>query len=129
MLRDTKKDQFVLITDCTRAGGLGDGEYTLGGQPIFVKGIQCRLADSTIAGSVLKLNEAVFNLREHAGLTTAQAVYAASHNAALAIGMDDHKGTLEQGKDADIVLFDQDMNAQTVFIGGELKYQKGSDAQ
>lgn len=129
MLRNTKKDQFVLITDCTRAGGLGDGEYTLGGQPIFVKGIQCRLADGTIAGSVLKLNEAVFNLREHAGLTTAQAVYAASHNAALAIGMDDHKGTLEQGKDADIVLFDQDMNAQTVFIGGELKYQKGSDAQ
>ena len=59
----------------------------------------------------------------------ADALYAASRNAALAIGIHDHKGTLEQGKDADIVLFDQDMNAQTVFIGGELKYQKGSDSQ
>ncbi|NLX83234.1 MAG: N-acetylglucosamine-6-phosphate deacetylase [Clostridiales bacterium] len=129
MLRDTKKDLFVLVTDCTRAGGLGDGEYTLGGQPIFVKGIECRLADGTIAGSVLKLNEAVYNLRERAGITTAQAVCAASHNAARVIGAENHKGSLERGKDADIVLFDHNLNALSVFIGGQLKYQKGSDAQ
>ena len=48
-----KGDKLVLITDCTRAGGLEDGEYTLGGQPIFVKGIVCRLADGSFAGSVL----------------------------------------------------------------------------
>ena len=44
-----KGRKLVLITDCTRAGGLADGEYTLGGQPIFVKGIECRLADGTNA--------------------------------------------------------------------------------
>ena len=59
LLHTVKKERLVLVTDCTRAGGLKDGEYTLGGQPIFVKGIECRLADGTIAGSVLRLNNAV----------------------------------------------------------------------
>lgn len=124
-LRDIKKEKLVLITDCTRAGGLGDGEYTLGGQPIFVKGIECRLSDGTIAGSVLKLNEAVKNLRDHANLSNAEAVYHATHNPALAIGALNEKGTLEAGKDADIVLFDQDMQAQKVFVKGTLKYTRG----
>lgn len=124
-LRDIKKEKLVLITDCTRAGGLGDGEYTLGGQPIFVKGIECRLSNGTIAGSVLKLNQAVFNLRENANLSNAQAVYHATHNSALAIGALNEKGTLEEGKDADIVLFDQDMQAHKVFIKGTLKYTRG----
>ena len=52
LVAKVKGDNLILITDCTRAGGLADGEYTLGGQPIFVKGIECRLADGTIAGSV-----------------------------------------------------------------------------
>ena len=65
LVAKVKGDNLILITDCTRAGGLADGEYTLGGQPIFVKGIECRLADGTIAGSVLKLNNAVRNMREH----------------------------------------------------------------
>ncbi len=125
-LRGMKKEKLVLVTDCTRAGGLGDGEYTLGGQPIFVKGIECRLANGTIAGSVLKLNEAVRNLRDKAGITNAQAVYHATHNPALAIGELNDKGTLEVGKDADIVLFDQDMMAQKVFIKGNLKYTRGA---
>ena len=124
-LHEVKKDKLVLVTDCTRAGGLEDGEYTLGGQPIFVKGIECRLADGTIAGSVLKLNTAVRNLRDHTGLTTAQAVYTASHNAAMAIGAENSKGTLNPGKDADIVLFDQALDAQAVYIAGELKFSRG----
>lgn len=123
-LHGLKQDKLVLVTDCTRAGGLGDGEYTLGGQRIFVNGIQCRLADGTIAGSVLKLNEAVRNLRKHASLNTAKAVAAASLHPAFAIGAQDKKGSLETGKDADIVLFDRDMNARAVYIAGRLKYKK-----
>ena len=69
LVANVKGDKMVLITDCTRAGGLEDGEYTLGGQPIFVKGIECRLADGTIAGSVLKLNEAVRNVLANTNLT------------------------------------------------------------
>jgi N-acetylglucosamine-6-phosphate deacetylase len=123
-IHDVIKDKLVLVTDCTRAGGLGDGEYTLGGQPIFVNGIQCRLKDGTIAGSVLKLNEAVRNLRDNTNLNAAQAVQTATQNPAQAISQSD-KGSLDKGKDADIVLFDQDMNAKVVYIKGHLKYKSG----
>lgn len=124
-LHHAKKDQLVLISDCTRAGGLADGEYTLGGQPIFVKGIECRLADGTIAGSVLKLNKAVQNLRDHAGISMAEAVKAASLNAAASIGEDRTKGSLAVGKDADIAIMDKDCTVEKTFVRGALKFAKG----
>ena len=117
-----KGDKLVLITDCTRAGGLEDGEYTLGGQPIFVKGIECRLADGTIAGSVLKLNCAVRNLMENANLPIWEAVNAASLNPAKRIGVDGRKGSLEAGKDADIALCDEHFNIRRTILGGRTIY-------
>lgn len=118
-----KGDKLVLITDCTRAGGLADGEYTLGGQPIFVKGIECRLANGTIAGSVLKLNEAVRNLLENTDLPVWAAVNAASLNPARRIGVDDRKGSLENGKDADIVICDENFGVRRTLLGGRTIYQ------
>ncbi|MDO5022113.1 MAG: N-acetylglucosamine-6-phosphate deacetylase [Eubacteriales bacterium] len=120
-----KKDKFVLITDCTRAGGLEDGEYTLGGQPIFVKGVECRLADGTIAGSVLKLNKAVYNLRKHTNIPFFEVINAASINAAKSIGVDKFKGSLEVGKDADIVIMDENCEVYNTFVRGAQKYTKG----
>ncbi len=117
-----KAENLVLITDCTRAGGLADGEYTLGGQPIFVKGIECRLADGTIAGSVLKLNEAVRNLMENTQLPIWEAVNAASLNPARRIGLADKKGSLEAGKDADIVICDDCFNIRRTISGGRTIY-------
>ena len=117
-----KGDKLVLITDCTRAGGLEDGEYTLGGQPIFVKGIECRLADGTIAGSVLKMNAAVRNLLNNTHMQVWDAVNAASLNPARRIGVDDVKGSLEAGKDADIVLCDSDFNVCRTIICGRTIY-------
>ena len=117
-----KGDKLVLITDCTRAGGLADGEYTLGGQPIFVNGIECRLADGTIAGSVLKLNHAVRNLLKYTDLPVWEAVNAASLNPAKRIGVDDVKGSLEEGKDADIVLCDDDFNICRTISRGRTIY-------
>lgn len=123
LLVKCKGDRLVLITDCTRAGGLSDGEYTLGGQPIFVKGIECRLADGTIAGSVLKMNQAVKNLYEHTSLPVYGAVRCASLNAARAIGADGRKGSLEAGKDADIILFDGNFTVRKAFVRGVCKYE------
>ena len=117
-----KGENLVLITDCTRAGGLADGEYTLGGQPIFVKGIECRLADGTIAGSVLKLNEAVRNLMENTQLPVWDAVNAASLNPARRIGVADRKGSLEAGKDADIAICDAHFNVRATISGGRTIY-------
>ena len=117
-----KGDKLVLITDCTRAGGLADGEYSLGGQPIFVKGIECRLADGTIAGSVLRLNHAVRNLLANTDLPVWEAVNAASLNPAKRVGIADRKGSIEAGKDADIAICDEAFNIRRTIVGGRSIY-------
>ncbi len=124
LVASLKGEQMVLITDCTRAGGMPDGEYTLGGQPIFVKGIECRLKDGTIAGSVLKLNEAVRNVLANTDLTISQAVNMASLNPARRIGLSASKGSIEAGKDADFAIVDDAIDVQATILGGRVIYQK-----
>ena len=123
LIAKVKGDNFVLITDCTRAGGMPDGEYTLGGQKIIVNGIQCLLEDGTIAGSVLKLNNAVKNVRDNTDMPFWKVVAAASLNPAKAIGVDDRKGSLDIGKDADIVITDENFEVKKTIIRGETKYE------
>ena len=124
LVANVKGDKLVLITYCTRAGGLEDGEYTLGGQPIFVKGIECRLADGTIAGSVLKLNEAVRNVLANTDLPVNEVVNMASLTPATRIGLGDTKGSLEAGKDADIAIVDEAFNVQRTILAGRTIYEK-----
>jgi N-acetylglucosamine-6-phosphate deacetylase len=124
IVSELKKDKLVLITDCTRAGGMPDGEYSLGGQPIYVKGIECRLKDGTIAGSVLKLNEAVRNLKNNVSrLPLHKAVRAASLSPASAIGIDKTKGSIAEGKDADLCFADEEMNIHRTILRGRTIYQ------
>ena len=122
MVASIKKDKLVLITDCTRAGGMPDGEYSLGGQPIFLKGIQCLLADGTIAGSVLKLNNAVKNVLDATDLDVPTVVSMATINAAKAIREDHRIGSLESGKDADIIIADGDFNIKSTIKAGRVIY-------
>ena len=122
IIAKVKGDKMVLITDCTRAGGMPDGEYDLGGQPIFLKGIECRLADGTIAGSVLKLNNAVKNVLAHTDLPVNVVFKMASLNAAAAIGVSDRIGSLEAGKDADIIIVDDDINVKRTIKKGRTIY-------
>lgn len=124
IVSELKKDKLILITDCTRAGGMPDGEYSLGGQPIFVKGIECRLKDGTIAGSVLKLNEAVRNLKQNVSrLPLHKAVRAASLSPAIALGIDKTKGSIADGKDADFCFADENMNIFRTILRGRTIYQ------
>ena len=118
-----KGDKMVLITDCTRAGGMPDGEYDLGGQPIFLKGIECRLADGTIAGSVLKLNNAVRNVLQHTALPVHEVFKMASLNPAKAIKLDGRLGSLEEGKDADIIITDENINVIRTIKKGKTIYE------
>lgn len=118
-----KGDKLVLITDCTRAGGLADGEYTLGGQPIFVKGIECRLADGTIAGSVLRMNHAVRNMKNHTDLPLWRIVRMASLTPAERIGVADRKGSLLPGRDADLILADEQFGIHRTIIGGRTVFE------
>jgi N-acetylglucosamine-6-phosphate deacetylase len=119
-----KRDKLILITDCLRSGGLEDGEYTLGGQKIFLKGIECRLEDGTIAGSVLTLNKAVYNVLNNSDLTVYEAVNCASLNPATLLGMEDRKGSIEIGKDADIIIADEKFDIIKTIIGGSIKFER-----
>lgn len=114
-----KGSKLCLITDCMRAGGMEDGDYTLGGQHVIKTGIQCLLEDGTIAGSVLKLNEAVKNFKDHTDLTIPEVFACASLNPATAVGEADRIGSLEAGKCADIIICDDDIRVLATYIDGE----------
>jgi N-acetylglucosamine-6-phosphate deacetylase len=94
------------VSDALRATGLPDGAYTVGDRPAFSMDGAIRLGDGTLAGSVLTLDRALHNLQAATGRPLAELWPTASRNAAQAIGIDDAKGTLEPGKDADLVLLD-----------------------
>ena len=123
LLARAKGDKLILITDCTRAGGLGDGEYTLGGQAIYVEGNRCRLADGTLAGSVIGFNTAVRNMWQNTDLPLHEVVRMATLNPARAIGVEGEKGSLEAGKDADIAIVDEDIRVQRTVLGGRTIYE------
>ena len=111
-----KPDRLLLITDAIRATGRGDGESELGGLPVTVRGGAARLADGTLAGSVLTLDKAVRNAVE-AGLELPEAVSLASKVPAAYLGLTD-RGVLEIGRRADIVVLDDDLEVSDVYLAG-----------
>ncbi len=118
-----KGDKLCLITDCMRAGGMPDGDYTLGGQPVHKDGIQCLLPDGTIAGSVLNLNDAVYNLYENTDLELYEAVACASWNPAKALGEEEKIGSIEAGKCADMIIVDEKFQVLMTILEGEIRYK------
>ncbi len=119
MVHKLKGDKLCLITDCMRAGGMPDGNYTLGGQKVIKKGITCLLEDGTIAGSVLTLDAAVRNLYKHANVPLHEAVACASLHPAMAVGEAHRIGSLAEGKAADIIFMDSDLHVTRTIIDGQ----------
>ena len=123
MVYKIKGRKLCFITDCLPAGGLPEGEYTLGGAKIIYKNNLCKLEDGTIAGSVLKLNKGVWNVYNNSTIPLYECVNCATLNPANAIGVADKKGSIEVGKDADIVVLDEEFNVQKTIIGGVVRYE------
>lgn len=120
VLNNKGKDKVILITDCMRAGCMADGKYDLGGQDVFVKNGAARLSTGSLAGSVLNLNKAVYNFIKNTNLSINEAINLASLNPAKSINMDKTKGSLDINKDADIALFDEEMNCYMTISNGEI---------
>jgi len=120
VLNNKGKDKVILISDCMRAGCMADGKYDLGGQDVFVKDGVARLASGTLAGSVLRLNKAVYNYKKHTNLSINDAINLASLNPAKSINMHKTKGSLDMNKDADIALFDEEFNCYMTISHGEI---------
>ncbi len=124
MVWKLKGRKLCFITDCLPAGGLPFGEYTLGGSKIVYRGIVCYLADGvTVAGSVLRLNRGVWNVYTSSNIPLYECVNGASLNPATAIGIADKKGSLEIGKDADIIITDKEFEIKKTIIGGDVRYE------
>lgn len=123
MLWKLKGRKLCFITDCLPAGGLPEGEYTLGGQKIIYRGIVCRLADGTVAGSIIHLNKGVWNVYSNSDIPLYECVNCASLNPATVLGLDSRKGSIEIGKDADIIITDGEFNVQKTVIGGKIRYE------
>lgn len=123
MLFKLKGRKLCFITDCLPAGGLPYGEYTLGGAKIVYRDIVCRLEDGTVAGSVLHLNEGVWNAFTNSSIPLHECVNCASLNPATVLGIADRKGSIEVGKDADVIITDGNFNIVKTIIAGEVKYE------
>ena len=124
ILDNKGEDKLILITDSIEAGGLEDGEYSLGGQKVTVKDSQARLESGALAGSVMPLNKMVYNFLNNTNLDIRKVVRLAAINPARSIGIDKTKGSIEIGKDADIILIDEDINCYMTINKGNIVYKK-----
>ena len=124
ILDNKGEDKLILITDSIEAGGLEDGEYSLGGQKVTVKDSQARLESGALAGSVMPLNKMVYNFLNNTNLDIRKVVRLAAINPARSIGIDKTKGSIEIGKDADIILIDEDINCYMTINKGKVVYKK-----
>lgn len=115
-------DNVLLITDAMMACSMIDGEYSLGGQHVTVIEGAARLKNGALAGSVLTLDKAVNNVYKNSTLPLYEIVKMASYNGAKHCKVHDHKGLIKEGYDADLILFDADINIKKVFILGKEVY-------
>jgi N-acetylglucosamine-6-phosphate deacetylase len=115
-------DNVLLITDAMMACSMIDGEYSLGGQNVTVIDGAARLKNGALAGSVLTLDKAVNNVYKNSTLPLYEIVKMASYNGAKHCKVHDHKGLIKEGYDADLVLFDDNINIKKVFILGKEVY-------
>ncbi|MEO8823322.1 MAG: N-acetylglucosamine-6-phosphate deacetylase, partial [Ginsengibacter sp.] len=121
--------RIALITDAMRAAGMGPGESILGskknGLKVIVEDGVAKLPNRTsFAGSVATTDRLVRTMINIAGISLIEAIRMMTLSPARIMKMHKQKGSIAVGKDADIVIFDEDINIQSAMIGGEILYNK-----
>lgn len=113
----------VLVSDSIKPAGLPDGEYSYRGRRLILRdGLVC-LPDGVIAGSSIRLNDAVRVMVEEAGFSVSEAVQMASHSPARVLRLTPDKGKLKEGSDADVTIMDWRFNVKETIVGGETVYR------
>ncbi len=123
ILRAKTVDRIMLVTDCIRAGGLNEGKYSLGGQEVSVTEGRCTLSDGTLAGSVLKLNEALALFGRYVDAEIAELIHMVSRTPAKYLGVEDRMGDLQMGKLANIVIMDPYCQIMKTIVKGTIVYE------
>lgn len=116
-IRTKGPDGIAIVSDMMAATGLGPGIYPLGGQPVTVSETTAQLADGTLAGSVLTMDQAIRNLVTWGGVSPAQALHMATAVSARLLG-DATRGRLVTGARADLTLWSSDLQVERVLVGG-----------
>jgi N-acetylglucosamine-6-phosphate deacetylase len=117
---------IILVTDAIRASGMPDGEYHFMDQKILVKNKKAYLENGTLAGSTLTMENAVKTMVQDVEVPITDAVRMASLNGAKVLGVEHTKGILAVGKDADLVILDDDFVVQATIYEGSVKYQNNA---
>lgn len=117
-------DKVLLITDAMMACSMPNGMYSLGGQDVIVKDGAARLENGALAGSVLTLDKAVRNVFNNTDYELYDVVKMASYNAARHCNIENSKGLIKEGFDADLLIFDENIDIKHVIINGKLNYSK-----
>jgi N-acetylglucosamine-6-phosphate deacetylase len=113
-----------LVSDAMAALGAAPGTYALGDHQVLVDATTARLADGTLAGSIIGLDAAVRNLVAFTGCSLAEALPTVTTTPAALLGMDNHKGQIAPGYDADLVLLDAELQVMMTIINGGVVYRR-----
>jgi N-acetylglucosamine-6-phosphate deacetylase len=113
-------DRVALVSDAIAAAGLGDGEYKIWGETIRVSDGQTANAAGTLAGSVISLHDAICNLRR-LGFPLTDVMKMASLVPARVIGLDGELGSIERGKLADLICFDEQLSIKWAMVAGSVQ--------
>ncbi len=118
------KDKLIAITDGIEAKHLPDGQYQLGGQPVYVKNGEARLIDGTLAGSTLLMNIGLKNIKDVLQLSYEDTINMATKNPAINLGIYKTKGSINVGKDADFAIIDKDFNIYMTICEGNIIFER-----
>ena len=124
LVRCVGTDRVVLVTDAMEAAGLPDGEYHLLGAKVTVSGGKATQEDGTIAGSSAVLNQCVRNMNKEVGVPLQDAIKMATLNPARVIGEVSKRGSLTAGKQADLIVIDEELNVYMTIVNGRVVYTK-----
>lgn len=118
------RDHVALITDCMMAGGMPDGDYILGEFPVTVGNGTARLKqDGNLAGSILKLKEAIKNVVDWGIASPEEAVMMATQVPAVSCKIDDRCGYIAPNRDADFIVLTPEMELVATFLDGKKRYE------
>jgi N-acetylglucosamine-6-phosphate deacetylase len=118
-------DRVILITDAVRGAGLTDGStYSQDGRTVHIRDGGAYLPDGTLAGSILTMDRALYNFARAVNQPITTLWPTSSLNAARAIHVAQRTGSLEVGKDADIILVDEDVQVHLTMARGQVVYRR-----
>ncbi|MGL5042441.1 MAG: N-acetylglucosamine-6-phosphate deacetylase [Culicoidibacterales bacterium] len=115
-------NNICLITDSVLARGMENGQYNLFGYAVTKTDQTIKLADGTLAGSIIHMNENIRRMMSFSGCLLHEAVKMASYNPAKQIGLLGERGYLAEGLNADIIVFDENITIQRSYMLGQLEY-------